>query len=389
MNLPNLVRIRRRARALVRHYYGGLRRALFKLSWAILRFIWPETSSVLRYFARANGLAGPRPGKYETALVLVSESFEKETVRTSNGPDLENELVRWLKTDLAIKNVRFIKDLEESNPTQGASVLVVSYDKLGGTHDAPPTNVIATYLKLATQAKSRGLPVWPVIPDTFFFAHSLVSSILVAVCGGAIPLISNSESEATAYGLPNPVSPIFWTWNQSYTKEWGPITPWAKRRDTALFAASGDERRTSWFQPIKEHLKQQGWEVHESTGRIPWLEYMAQVKTAKLIVTTNSTQAWFFLGPRRYMRRVGESTVTNRTWEAFASATPVLCNSTPHLQELGFIPGTHFLDLNDFLRRPGSFAVPSDRALRKIGLAGHELFTVLAASGRDLTRTLA
>lgn len=373
----------------MRHYIGGLRRLHFKLSWAILRFIWPEISSVLQYFARANGLDGPRPGKYKTALVIVSGSFEEDNVRTSTGPDLENELVRWLKTDLAIKNVRFLTELEKSNRTRGDSILVVSYDKLVGTHDIHPIKVIATYLKLATQAKRHGLPVWPVLPDTFFFAHSLASSILVAVCGGAIPLIANSESEATAYGLPNPVSPIFWTWNQSFAKEWGPITPWAERPSTVVFAASGDERRKSWFHPIKEHMKGQEWEIHESTGRIPWSEYMAKVKTAKLIVTTNSTQAWFFLNPRRYLRRVGKSTVTNRTWEAFASATPVLCNSTPHLLELGFIPGTHFLDLNDVLRRPDTFAVPSDRALRKIGQAGHELFTALVASGRDLAQSVA
>jgi hypothetical protein len=315
----------------VLHYHGGLRRAHFKNSWAVLRFLWPETSSVLRYLARTKGLAGPRPGKYETAFVLVSESFQKESIRTSSGPDLENELVRWLKADLEIKNVLFVTQLEESNPINGSSVLVVSYDKLVGAHDGLPLKVIGSYLKLASQAKKLGLPVWPVLPGPFFFAHSLVSSILVAVCGGAIPLIMNSESDATAYGLPNPVSPIFWTWNQSFTKEWGPITPWAKRTDTALFAASGDERRTSWFQPIKEHLKQQGWEVQESTGRIPWLEYMAQVKTAKLIVTTNSTQAWFFLGPRRYMRRVGESNQSKPDLGGFclSYSSPVQLDSTP------------------------------------------------------------
>ena len=73
---------------------------LFKASWWIWRCLWPSISAYLVRRARQVGKIAPGEHRFELAIILVSPTFMKNEVRMDRGPDLENELVHWLESDL-------------------------------------------------------------------------------------------------------------------------------------------------------------------------------------------------------------------------------------------------------------------------------------------------
>ena len=373
-----LIRLRSKFRyvssTLPRHYFLQIMMRLFKASWWIWRCLWPSISAYLVRRARQVGKIAPGEHRFELAIILVSPTFMKNEVRMDRGPDLENELVHWLESDLGIQNIQFVNSFASLRERPRNAIACISYDWLVNSHRLWPLDAVRRAYDEARVARRLGLSVWPTLPDTYIFAHSLLASIFVATCGGVIPLQQSSAAEGKTFGLPNVVSPQFWTWNSIVLKGWSPPFDWESRENLALVALSGDDRRQGWFKPAERECKRVGISVAWSNGALEWTEYMRLVRRSKIIVTSNIVQDWFLLGPPIYRARVSKETVTNRTWEAFAAGSLLVCNDTAYLNELGFHEGEHFIPWTVNESGTAQFVLPKDEEMRRIAAAGHLRF---------------
>lgn len=110
---------------------------------------------------------------------------------------------------------------------------------------------------------------------------------------------------------------------------------------------------------------------------------MSQVRNCRIVATTNLTQEIYsksiLLG-----KRISPTTITGRSWEAFAAGALLIANQAGVLTGLGFVPEQHFLPISS-LTEETFVGTGNDRALMRIAQAGHEQFFNFVSSWNAAT----
>ena len=112
-----------------------------------------------------------------------------------------------------------------------------------------------------------------------------------------------------------------------------------------------------------------------TSGSSSWRDYIRSLGRAKVVVTTNYLQSFFIKGPSIYRERLVKTTTTGRVWDAFGAGCALICNRTEVLENLGFVPGIHYLDLDELLNSPDTrLRLQDDTFLEHVAKAGSSRF---------------
>jgi len=204
-------------------------------------------------------------------------------------------------------------------------------------------------LILAVKVRRLGMPVVVPLPDTCIAQDSLVGGIMATGNRRSCTLVLQSSWEqASRFGIPQSAPGLLWTWPTSRWQEWQSDVPLDQREALAVLASSGDPRRSSILADVAAFLEDLGFQLVMSDHSLPWDEYVSLCKRSSVVVTTNWMQPAWKRQPL-FGKLIPETTVTGRTWEAFATNSVLICNRADALTEMGFHPNIHYLDL-DMLR---------------------------------------
>lgn len=247
---------------------------------------------------------------------------------------------------------------------------------------AGPRKVIylARVLMFALHLRKKKIPAVVFVPDTYYLDAAIVSSLLVGLTQGATVFLQNSSSEASNFGYPNAIWPIFWTWPPSRAGNLDATPSWSSRKDICLLPGgnTGGTARSIMASEFSEQLlSDKRFSTFVTDGSLSKTEYLSALDVAKLSMTTNYVQDNFNIGWKAYRERMTDETTTGRVWEAFSRGQVLVCNKTRVLNELGFFPGVHYVELVSLL--DGSFPLSrfTDSQLERIAAAGQGRFREL------------
>lgn len=282
--------------------------------------------------------------------------------------DLQDRFRSWLNDNGAKTMV--ISSIEEiEGSSSNADLLGVTYDwlLLSSKH------YLVNLFRLRTAIKRTALPVICYAPDTIFYTLNLGYGMAVTQNGGCILMLQNTAEEAHRYGLPRVTHPTFWTWPKHHFQLWSaaPLA-YEQRAPVAVLAGTGEPRRIAIMHELSGVLGRSGWTVEWSDGSRTLENHISLVQSAQLIATTSLTQEPFLMS--RLSRWESRTSVTGRVWEGFAARTCVITNQASALDQLGFIPGEHYLDLDRVLLEDNYFQNLSPVDLSAIAYHGHTHF---------------
>lgn len=228
--------------------------------------------------------------------------------------------------------------------------------------------------------RKRKIPAVLFLPDTFYPDAAIFSSVLASLTGGVTAFLQNTADEATAFGYPNAIGPIFWTWPPSRAGTLDATPSWSSRKDICLLPGgnTGGTARSIMASEFSEQLlSDKRFSTFVTDGSLSETEYLSALDVAKLSMTANFVQDNFNIGWKAYRERMTDETTTGRVWEAFSRGQVLVCNETRVLNELGFFPGLHYVELATVL--DGSFPLArfTDRQLEGIAAAGQGRFMEL------------
>lgn len=234
--------------------------------------------------------------------------------------------------------------------------------------------------RLARSLKNQGVPVIVFLPDTFYPDAAIVSSSLAAITGGITVFLQSTSSEAEKYGYPNVVDSIFWTWPKERLDQVQYFVPWNERANRAVLPANntgGRVREVAVLKFTSELVAGCRFSTATTGGELRPDEYLSLMTNSKICMTTNLTQTSFYRGLKRHRKLVSPTTTTGRVWEAFLTGTVLVANETKVLRKLGFLPGVHYISLEqlDDLNKTLNDWVDED--LEAIAKVGQEQFRKL------------
>lgn len=216
-------------------------------------------------------------------------------------------------------------------------------------------------------------------PDTVFYTLNIGYGLAVTQNGGCILVLQNTPQEAHRYGLPYVTRPTFWTWPRAHLQGWSPVQPaWDQRAPIAVLAGTGEQKRLAVMRELSGVLTESGWTVEWSDGTRSLQEYVSLIQHAQLTATTSLTQEAFSV--RRLSRWESRTSVTGRVWEGFAAGTCVVTNRASVLDQLGFSPGVHYLDLDRIFQQRDYLQGLSRAEIGAIAYGGQMHFHYLLGS---------
>jgi hypothetical protein len=153
---------------------------------------------------------------------------------------------------------------------------------------------------------------------------------------------------------------------------------WEEKGNICLLASgqSATSVRIQNINKLAEKMRSVNVEVKYSNGVLSEGQYIEQIALTKFYATTNLVQDTFLFGPGYYRKRMSQTTITGRTWDAFAGGVVLITNNCEVLAELGFIPGVHFLDLDKIIS-DNFYILPHDSDLKIMASKSHILLRSL------------
>lgn len=294
--------------------------------------------------------------------------------RLYNGPDLNEVFQEWVQQEFSGEIQVVTGDLSGAVANSERAIAVTW---ISGT---PPQAAWFSYfwriLRSAWKMRRRGLRVISVLPDSYIAEAALTASAISSLTGGWTFFLQSTAREASDYGYPYPVAPVFWTWPQARVEKYLPIQPWIERRNTCL-VPSGSEptsRREREMLSLETALKHSGVETIRTDGSLTKSEYQGLMRNSKFCATTNWVQEGFISNWRPYARKMPPTTTTGRVWEAFAAGCVLITNPTEVITEMGFKVDEHYLDLDIVISGRNRISDLSAEQLADIALRGHQLF---------------
>jgi hypothetical protein len=231
-------------------------------------------------------------------------------------------------------------------------------------------------IHVATILESKKIPCVCFLPDTYYPDAALISSFLASRTGGLTVFLQSTTQEASFYGYANPQGLVFWTWPQSRLVEnIRASIPWTKREDVCIIPGATYQRRIkSTHAFVQLNGKGSRLRFSQPNRELDRPDFLREIGRAKICVTTNWVQDYFYRGPKAHREKISEITTTGMVWEAFASGLVLIANKSKVLDELGFKDGQDYLDLDRFLAEDLSLENFKDAQLQSIAQRGHLKF---------------
>jgi hypothetical protein len=235
--------------------------------------------------------------------------------------------------------------------------------------------------RLAHSLKNQGVPVIVFLPDTFYPDAAIVSSSLAAITGGITVFLQSTSSEAEKYGYSNVVDSLFWTWPKERLDQVQTFVPWSERANRAVLPANntgGKVRELAVLKFTTDLVAGGRFSTASTGGELRSDEYLTLMTNSKICMTTNLTQPSFYRGLKRHRDLVSPTTTTGRVWEAFLTGTVLVANETKVLRKLGFVPGIHYISLEQLNDSNKTVTDWLDEDLEAIAQMGQKQFRKLA-----------
>lgn len=226
----------------------------------------------------------------------------------------------------------------------------------------------AKILKLAFKIRMKGMPVLVIMGDCFYPDAASLCQVLTSLTGGCVLVGPNTPKELMKYGYSNVIWPfMFLEIIHKIFAAKSSQTPFIDRQDICLIAGgpSAAKTRQQLMSDLSRSLTKNSLKVVESDGSLKMDNYIESMGNAKFYATTNLVQEIFFIGPKFYQKKICRTTLTGRTYNAFAAGMVLITNECDSLKEMGFIKGVHYLDLEQILSTD-QFILPSEELLSKI-----------------------
>ncbi len=313
-------------------------------------------------------------------LLLDCESTESapEVVRSLSpgyvdipAMTLSRLFERWL-VERAATVVRMPTTQVSSSQLEPYDVIAVTYEWfVFQTSQHGQGGYVRNVLKLRRAIHRSGKAPLLVAPDTYLWSLNLGYGLISSVGNGHVFVLQNTAEEAQKLGIPDAVDGIFWTWPDQRLERWHPPLDWTLKDSGAIVPGTGESRRLQIAKLAREIFEEHGWTVH-SSGGLKWDEYISQVKRAKILLTTSYVPIGALSSALERWRPDGNT--TGRVWDGFAASCLVVTNATSGLINLGFLPGLHFWELDEFLSQPDSLLGLPDEKMREIALRGRAQF---------------
>ena len=341
-----------------------------KVMASFFNAIWPFMSWLSKTIARSRKFVPPGSSQFDSSILLVGNLVPGQR-RNIPGIDLTDSIESWLVESMKIKKCVLVDSLDQVITEDSQRVLVVSYDWLISGNRSK--HFFKEVRHLAIKARELELVIWVAPTDPFAVWEIIPATILVAMCGGAMILQSNTASEGKVFGLVFPSGPHIWTLPPSKSKQFHSDILWRSRDRKVLLAVSSDPRRKSLMNAIALVLSKSGWNINFSKLNLSWADYTELVKSSQIVITT----CWMYQVHLRGLRktRVPKTTLTHRVLEGFAAGSLVITNSNSALDSLGFKAGVHFVELWTDIELKEGIQLPDDVDLERIASAGYDLFS--------------
>ena len=300
--------------------------------------------------------------------------------RALDSHSLQERFFSWL-TDRG-GTVTRVTSVDEIAAATSPRFLAVSYEWFAQAS----RGYFVRVLQVRRIARQRSLKIVTCAPDTILWNLNLGYGLLAASTGGVVALTQNTADEAHRYGIPNAVSPVFFTWPRSHQELWTPESGWVNRGPLAVLAGTGGLSRRRALEPLEDEFVHSGWTVSWSRGNQSYEDYVRLMASARAIVTTSLVQEEF----RWRVLRSWEprTTVTGRVWEGFKVGAIVVTHECRVLDELGFRIGTHYISLDEFSDAPECLFGLSSADQAAIAKNGQDAFLKVLASEEEVFRDI-
>lgn len=281
------------------------------------------------------------------------------------GANLQNQLVTWLTEAGAEVTVVNFSMHKQSVPRESDGI-AIAYEVYKQFKSRK------TIRHWSQPLLTRSLGILAPLPDTFDPRLNLLASELIRDRPGALLMLQNTAEECGAFGLSRVTQPTPWTWPRSSFQAWRGDLPWIERPRLALVAGSGGSQRLRRLAPVEAMLSAANYSVGKTDYSLSWPDYVSQVRNCRIVATTNLTQE-IYSNSILLSRRISPTTMTGRSWEAFASGALLIANEAGVLTGLGFLPEEHYIPIGS-LTAATFVGTGNDRALMRIAQAGQEQF---------------
>ena len=346
-------------------------KVLAKIRFLVLPYLWPFISKIYQFISTRNKYVDPSSSNFNSVILLKSKNRHETLI----GPDFTAGAIDWITNTLEMKISAEVFSSSDINPSFKNKILVIDFAWLYSEHMRP--FLTFRIISLAYKAKKYGLPIWIFLPDTFSVRFLITTSFLVAFCGGASIVQSNTMEEASTFGIIFPSGPHFWTISKKSSQIFASDVNFENRSKIALLAGSGENRRIILMKALSNELIKTGWDVQFSELDKTWADYTLQVRSAQLNVTTCWMQTVHQRGSKKSKLKIAPTILTHRVVEGFAAGSVVITNRSSVLDFFGFIPGTHYLELWEKDEIASGIELPRNEQLALIASNGNKLFIEL------------
>ena len=276
---------------------------------------------------------------------------------------------------LEVFEITSINDLPRESNNDSAVITWIA----GVSHNFGQFPYFLKILSFAIKLRRHKYPCIVMMPDSFYVDAAIISTMLTRITGGIHIFLGNSRGELEKYGYSNIVSPVIWPpmifkiveSNISKRK-------WEEKENICLLASgeSATPVRIRNINKLAEKMLAANIKIKYSNGALSEDQYVEMISLTKFYATTNLVQDTFLFGPGYYRNKMSQTTITGRTWDAFAGGVVLITNNCEVLAELGFMPGVHFLDL-DKITSDNFYILPHDSDLKDMANKGHVLLRSL------------
>lgn len=328
------------------------------------------------------GKARELPAGFTEVLFLLPHPRTKEITRSftrvrklRDRPVLDSLAKEWLEKHLGLQ-VNFISAQELRSWSSCPSNILLATVMTPTRRDIFWVIHFWRILSLMKTVRRLSLPALIFLPDTCDPEVALITDLLTKKQGGATVFLQSTEEEARKFGYRNPATNVFWTWPSSRISAYEPLTQWKQRANRMVLASSftDSSRRslmTSSYQQVHQHFPNWSAKYDGGLSRRAYSQLMSQ---SKICVTTNTLPPTFVLPFKFYRQKIPAFHTTGRVWEAFAFGCLLVCQQTKNLEELGFLPGVHFVELGPPGEPLCNVTMLTDAEMKKIARNGQERF---------------
>lgn len=333
----------------------------------VLPIAWIFFVKYFKHVSKNREFLPPKKNIFNSATILVKHIEANNNVLHTLLP--LKSVKSWAESSLNIKSVSTCTNSKNIN----SEIIIITGDWFNQTK--PHLKFFIPAFRLAREINKQNKPVWFMAGDTYNLHLIISASILVANCGGSIILQQNTREEALKFGIPFPSGPHIWLLNPGNLYLFSSEIPWNSRSNQILFAVTGDDKRKLFYEKVHKNFSKYGWEVIPGYRQYDWSSYRNLMKNTKLNITLSLRQSAVDKRLRFLRKRSSEFLVSSRVFEGFCAGNLVITNVNPILEKLGFIPNTHYLDVNIFYQ--DNFQMPSNESLKSIAESGTDFFNYL------------